>query len=118
MNQELLQFVKDKTQALIDAPSCSAEAKAAAEAWLAAVGTADEAAETKKYLAELEADIVTADALAALADSDMGKKIFGDAAPGVAAHARDIKAAGAQYCDCPACAACEAILAKKDEILA
>ena len=30
----------------------------------------------------------------------------------------EIKAAGAKYCDCPACAACEAILAKKDEILA
>ena len=28
----------------------------------------------------------------------------------------EIKAAGAKYCDCPACAACEAILEKKDEM--
>ena len=31
-----------------------------------------------------------------------------------AAHAREIKAAGAKYCDCPACEAVEAILEKKD----
>ena len=35
----------------------------------------------------------------------------------VAAHAKEIKAAGAKYCDCPACAAVEAILARKDEML-
>ena len=28
----------------------------------------------------------------------------------------EIKVAGAKYCDCPACAACEAILEKKDEM--
>ena len=28
----------------------------------------------------------------------------------------NIKAAGAKYCDCPACAACEAILARKEEL--
>lgn len=47
----------------------------------------------------------------------MGAKIFGDSAKGVADHGREIKAAGAKYCDCPACAAVEAILAKKDEML-
>ena len=30
---------------------------------------------------------------------------------------RRLKAAGAKYCDCPACAAVEAILAKKAEML-
>jgi len=35
----------------------------------------------------------------------------------VAAHARDLQAAGKLYCDCPACAAVEAILEKKDELL-
>ena len=30
---------------------------------------------------------------------------------------KEIKAAGAKYCDCPACAAVEAILAKKAEML-
>ena len=38
MKQETLNFVKEQTAALIAAPSCSAEAKAAAEKWLTAVG--------------------------------------------------------------------------------
>ena len=32
-------------------------------------------------------------------------------------HAKEIKAGGAKYCDCPACAAAEAILAKKADML-
>ena len=35
----------------------------------------------------------------------------------VLAHAQEIKAAGAKYCDCPACAAAEAILEKKDALV-
>ena len=46
------------------------------------------------------------------------RQVFGaEAAPGVAAHGREIKAAGAKYCDCPACAAAAAILEKKDLLL-
>ena len=101
----------------MEAVTCSKEAKAAAESWLAAAGTEREAEETEKYIAELEEDIVTVDALIALAESETGAKIFGDGAKGVADHGREIKAAGAKYCDCPACAAVEAILAKKDEML-
>lgn len=119
MNQDVLIFVTEKSHELIAAPSCSAEAKAAAEQWLAAVGTPKEAEETKKYIAELEADIVTVDGLYAFASSEMGAKVFGGAekAKAVAEHAKKIKAAGAKYCDCPACAACEAILSKKDELV-
>ena len=48
----------------------------------------------------------------------MGAKVFGaDGAKKILVHAKDIKSAGARYCDCPACAACEALLNKKDEIL-
>ena len=83
-------------------------------AWLDAVGTENEAEETKKYIAELEADIVTVDDLISLAESEMGAKIFGaEKAKEVAAHGKEIKAAGAAYCDCPACAAVEKILAKR-----
>ena len=76
MTQETLIFVKEQTEALIAAPSCSAEAKAAAEKWLAAVGTAEEAEVTKAYIAELEADLlpVPKQALAFLALS--WQKIF------------------------------------------
>ena len=59
------------------------------------------------------------DALIGLAESETGAKIFGaEKAKEVAAHGKEIKAAGAVYCDCPACAAVEKILAKKDEMLA
>ena len=43
--------------------------------------------------------------------------MFGADAPNVAKHGEEIKAAGAKYCDCPACAAVEAILSKKAEML-
>mgnify|MGYP006878519039 CR=1 FL=1 len=118
MDKEVLSFVMEQTHALIDAASCSAEAREAANAWLAAVGTENEAAETQKYIAELEADIMPIDGLIGFAESEAGAQVFGaDVAKNVAAHAREIKAAGAKYCDCPACAACEAILAKKDLML-
>ena len=118
MTQETLNFVKEQTAALIAAPSCSAEAKAAAEKWLAAVGTAEEAEATKAYVAELEADIMPIDGLIGFAGSEAGVGVFGaEMAKNVLAHAEEIKAAGAEYCDCPACAACKAILEKKAELL-
>ena len=70
---------------------------------------------TAKYIAELEANIVTVDGLISFAQSEAGASVFGaDNAKNIAAHAREIKAAGAKYCDCPACAAVEAILEKKE----
>lgn len=78
-----------------------------------------EAAAAKAYVAELEADIMPIDGLISFAGSDMGAKVFG-ARPGaknILAHAKERKAAGAKYCDCPACAACEALLDQKDKIL-
>lgn len=117
MKKEVLDFVAEKTKELIDAPTCSQEAREAAKAWLDAVGTDKEQEETKKYIAELEEDIVTVDGLIAFAESEAGAGVFGEKAPEVAAHGREIKAAGAKYCDCPACAAVEAILSKKKEML-
>ena len=115
MDREVLDFVVKKTHELMDAASCSSEAKAAAQVWLDAVGTDREAAETAKYIAELEADIGTVDGLISFAQSEAGASVFGaDNAKNIAAHAREIKAAGAKYCDCPACAAVEAILEKKE----
>ena len=119
MDKDVLSYVVEKTHELIDSPTCNSETKASAEAWLAAGGTAGEAAATEKYIGELEADIMPIDGLIGFAESEAGAQVFGaDAAKGVAAHAKEIKAAGAKYCDCPACAAVEAILGKKDQILA
>ena len=118
MEQDIRIFAAEETRKLINSVTCSKEAKAAAQAWLDALGTEREAAETKIYIAELEADIMPIDRLISFAESEMGVKVFGaEKAPSVAAHAKEIKAAGAKYCDCPACAACEAILAKKNDLL-
>lgn len=117
MEKEVQNYVVEKTRELINAPTCSAETKAAAQAWLDAVGTEGEAAETKKYIEELEADIMPIDTLIGFAESDQGAQVFGDAAKGIAAHAKEIKAAGAKFCDCPACAIVGEILEKKDQLL-
>ena len=118
MDQTVRDYVVEQTHRLVEGFSCSGEAKEAAQAWLAALGTDREAEETRKYVQELEEDLVTVDQLIAFAESDEGRQVFGaEAAPGVAAHGREIKAAGAKYCDCPACAAAAAILEKKDLLL-
>ena len=106
MEKQILNEVIEETKKLIAAQSCSQEAKDAANAWLDAVGTDNEEAETKKYIAELEEDIMPIDGLIGFAGSEAGAAVFG------AAHAKEVKAAGGKYCDCPACAACEVILSK------
>lgn len=118
MTKEILEYVKEQTANLISAPSCSKEAKAAAENWLNSVDTDAEKEATKAYLTELELDIMPVDGLIAFVGSDAGKKVFGtETAKKILLHAKDIKAAGAVYCDCLACAAAKAILDKKQEIL-
>lgn len=117
MNQEVLDYVIQKTNELINAHTCSAETKAAAQAWLAAVGTEAQGAETRKYIDELEADIMPIENLIRFAESDAGRQVFGDAAGNVAAHAKEIQSAGAKYCDCPACVAVAEILEKKAQLL-
>lgn len=118
MNSEVLDFVIEKAHQLMDSSTCSSEAKEAAQAWLDAVGTEAEAEETKKFIKEMEADIMPVDTLISFAESEAGAKLFGaDTAKNVAEHGKEIKSAGAKYCDCPACAAVEAILEKKDMIL-
>lgn len=118
MTKEVLDHVIEQTHSLMNAFSCSAEAKAAAQSWLDAVGTENEAAQTKIYIEELEGDIVTVDGLIGFAESESGAEVFGaEKAKEIAAHAKEIKAKGASFCDCPACMACEKILAKKADIL-
>ena len=117
MKKDVLDFVVEKTRELIDSPTCSSETRDAANTWLDSVGTEAETEETKKYIAELKEDIMPIDTLIGFAESEAGAQVFGaDKAKDVAAHAREIKAEGAEYCDCPACAAAAAILEKKDQL--
>lgn len=58
------------------------------------------------------------DNLIAFAESEGGAKVFGaEKTKEVANTQRNSRQRGAKYCDCPACAAVEAILAKKAEML-
>lgn len=118
MDQEILKYVIETTNELMAAPSCSSEAKESAQKWLDAVGTEQEATETQKYITELEADIIPIDGLISFAGSDAGIQAFGaETAKNIEEHAKVIKSAGAQYCDCPACTAVATILDKKDALL-
>lgn len=118
MEQKLKDYVAEKVKDLMAAPSCCAEAKAAGQAWLEALGTDKEAEQTKLLIAELEEDITSIDGLIAFAGSETGAQVFGKERAGeILEHAKEIKAAGAKYCDCPACAAAAAILEKKAELL-
>ncbi len=118
MKKEALDLAVAKTKELLNVPYCCAEARAAANAWLEALGTEREAEETKKYLAELEEDIEPIDGLLAFAGSDAAKAHLGEeAAKAMLAHAKELKAAGAKYCDCEACSAAAAIVALKDQLL-
>ena len=86
----------EKVKALINAPSCCAEAKEAANKWLEAVNTEKQDEAAKALIEEIAADIIPIDGLIA----------------------KKIKAEGARFCDCPACTAVAAILADKADLYA
>lgn len=118
MDKEILSYIVKKTNELINCETCSNEAKTAAQSWLDSVGTENEVMETKKYINELEADIMQIDILINFAKSEESIKYFGeDTAKNIAQHAEEIKANGAKYCDCPACEAAKSILEKKNLLL-
>lgn len=107
-----------KVHELIEAPSCCSEAKEAGNAYLKAVGTADEKAAAKTLIAELEEDVTPIDALIAFTESEQGSKIFGaERAKSMAEQGHKVKNAGGKYCFCPACTAGAVILENKDAIL-
>ena len=118
MTKELLIFMQEKVGDLVAAPSACAEAKAAGNRFLAALGTADEADAVAALVREAEEDIEPIDGLVAFAHSDAAASIFGaEGAKSFAAHADALAASGAKYCDCPACTACAAILSRKADLL-
>ena len=107
-----------KAQDMINAPSCYVDLKKKAQIWIDSIDTADEAAAAKSLIDEIKGDITTIDRLVAFAHSDHAVEIFGkDGAKKFAAHADELKASGAKFCDCQACTAGLAILEQKDRVL-
>ena len=119
MSQNVKENVIQTVKEMMESPSCCPEAKEAAQNWLDALGTDAEAAQARKLVEELEMDIMPIDGLIAFAGSEKAAQVFGaEMAKNVEAHALEIKAAGAKYCDCAACVAAAAVLEKKEAILA
>ena len=96
MTESTKKFVTEKLNEMINAFSCCAEAKTAAQNWLDGVGTEREAELTKALIAELEGDEQPIETVIGVAGSDAGSKGCSEEhAKEVAAHAKEIKAAGA-----------------------
>ena len=118
MNKETRTFCEEKAKALRDSATCCAELREACDSFLKAIGTEKEQAMAAVLMAEIEEDIMPIEGLIGFAGSEAGAGYFGkEKAAEVLQHAEAIKAAGAKYCDCPACALCEELLSKKDDIL-
>lgn len=112
------QTLIEKIKSMAAAPSCCAELKQAVQAYLDALGTADEKSAANNLLAEIEEDITPIDSLVEFAHSQHAVEIFGaDGAKKFAAHADELKASGAKYCDCGACAPGVEILQNKNILL-
>ncbi|MDO4953342.1 MAG: heat-shock protein Hsp90 [Synergistaceae bacterium] len=105
--------MKELVTELVNAPSCCAELKALAQQWLADEGTKREAETTAKLIAELKEDVLPVDEVIAFFNSPQAAEIFGEEQQKIyQKHMAELKAAGGQYCDCPACAAGLKILEK------
>ncbi|WP_440338115.1 molecular chaperone Hsp90 [Megasphaera sp.] len=108
MDAKTVEFVTAKTHDLMAAPSCHPTLKTAAQTWLDA---ADKDAAAPAYIESLKQGVSTIDELLDFAASEHAVQIMGaDAAKQLLAHAKDIQAKGAKFCDCPACTADLAIL--------
>ena len=102
------------TEKLI-ASNANAALKEAAQKWLDTMN--DRAANdqpSKDYIAALEQGVATIDELTAFVNSDKAKEIFGDKLGDMQAHAAELEASGAKYCDCEACKLALEILKDKD----
>lgn len=108
----------ERAKAMIAAPSCCPELKAAGQAWLYELGKDGEKRAAQNLIEEIKEDITKIDDLVAFAHSEHAVKIFGEeGAKKFAAHADELKSKGAKYCDCGACTPALEILENKELIL-
>ena len=105
-------------QALLDAPTSNETVKEFAQSWLNAEGTPKQAELTKQLVSVAEQNIAFIDETISFAGSDLAKQMLGaEAAAQLLQHAKDIKAKGAEFCDCPGCVAAKHIIDLKAEIV-
>lgn len=102
-----------KVEELIAAPSCCADVKNAAEAYQKKQSKEN----ADKLIEALKANVNSIDETIALAESDFGKKLFGEeTANKMAVMGKDLKSKGEKYCFCPACSAGSVIYENKEAL--
>ena len=113
--RKLRDALKTKVIAMMEAPSCNADLKAAAQKWLDTYNdTMANRLATDELIACIEASITPIDSCIDFLGSDMGKQIYGDAQPEAVKAAQDAKAAGRTHCTCAACSNAYEILKQKE----
>ncbi len=111
MTQELKYQIIDKIREMISAPYCCQELKTKADEYLVAVGTTREDKKFRELVDEIKADILPVDAMIEFMASPQATEKFGEeTAKEFLAHAKELKAKGEKFCDCPACSAAQEVL--------
>ena len=104
-------------QALLDAPTSNETVKEFAQSWLDAEGTEKQAELTRQLVSVAEQNIALIDETIGFAGSELAVQILGEeGAANLLQHAKDIKAEGAEFCDCPSCTSAKNIIDLKAEI--
>ncbi len=105
-------------QALLDAPQSNPKVKEFAQSWIDAEGTPEQKELTKQLVSVAEQNIALIDETIDFAGSERATQILGkEGAANLLQHAKDIKAKGAEFCDCPGCVACKHVIDLKTEIV-
>ena len=104
-------------QALLDAPTSNPTLKEFAQSWINAEGKPEQEEFTKQLVSVAEQNIALIDETIGFAGSDLAKQMLGaEVAAQLLQHAKDIKAKGAEFCDCPGCVAAKNIIDLKAKI--
>ncbi|MBS6675060.1 hypothetical protein [Veillonella sp.] len=105
-------------QALLDAPKSNPTVKEFAQFWFDAEGTEKQAELTKQLVSVAEQNIALIDEVIDYARSERAIQSLGEeGAANLLQHAKDLKAQGAEFCDCQACVAAKNIIDLKAEIM-
>ena len=109
--------LKELVQALLDAPTSNPTLKEFAQSWINAEGKPEQEELTKQLVSVAEQNIALIDETIGFAGSELATQILGaEGAANLLQHAKDIKAKGAKFCDCPGCTACKHVIDLKAEI--
>ena len=104
-------------QALLDAPTSNEAVKEFAQSWINAEGTPKQEELTKQLVSVAEQNIALIDEVIDYARSERAIQSLGEeGAANLLQHAKEIKAEGAEFCDCPGCVAAKNIIDLKAEI--